>query len=509
MVVIFGLSTSPLNSPNCQQPKVHNVSKLRLRLFHFMYLTWIIGHSISVAYADHVVRRELFVDRQCIESIDGADLRLLPPHDAGSVLKFDRPWEGAFCGYVTVILDGGVYRLFYRGLGAAGADGGEKETTCYAESSDGVHWKKPNLGLFEFDGESANNIVLKDAAPATHNFCPMRDTRPGVPPEERFKAVGGIASSGLFAFASADGVRWRRIQEAPVFKPEGWVLDSQNVPFWSETEGKYVLYFRKSVDGVRAIARVTSDDFLNWSEIEQMRYSDTQTTKPSNHLYTNQTRPYFRAPQIYLATAARFMPGRQVLTPEEATTIGVHPKYFGDTADCVLLTSRGGASYDRAFAEALIKPGIGAENWVSRTNYPALGVVPTGEHEMSLFVNQNYGQPSAHLRRYVWRLDGMACVWAPASGGELITTPLEFNGKEIKINFSTSAAGSVRVEVQDEAGEPIPGFALKDARELIGNDIDRTVQWGGESDVATLSGRKIRLRFVLSDAELYSYCFKN
>ena len=476
----------------------------------FTHVVWILAFSMQHAFAAPVVLRELFVDRHRIAAISEAELRLLPPRDAGVVLRFDRPWEGAFCGYATVLYDGEEYRLYYRGLGAAGADGGDAESTCYAESNDGVSWKKPELGLFEFDGDSANNMVLSNAAPATHNFCPMLDTRDGVAPEERFKAVGGVASSGLFAFASPDGVHWRCMQEKPVFKPEGWVLDSQNVPFWSQSEGKYVLYFRQAVDGVRAIARVTSDDFRNWSAIEQMTYSDTESTKPSNHLYTNQTRPYFRAPQIYLATAARFMPGRQVLTPEEAESIGVHPKYFGDTSDCVLLTSRGGATYDRMFAEALIKPGIGAENWVSRTNYPGLGFVPTGDNEMSLYANQNYGQPSAHLRRYVWRVDGLACVWAPASGGEVVTTPFVLSGTKICVNFSTSAAGSLQIEIQNGDGSPIPGYTLQDARVLIGNDIDRAVSWGDDSgDLEVLKGRTIRLRFVLSDAELYSYCIKN
>ncbi len=238
-----------------------------------------------------------------------------------------------------------------------------------------------------------------------------------------------------------------------------------------------------------------------------MNYSDTHSTRPSQHLYTNQTGPYFRAPHLYLSTAARFMPGRQVLTPEEAKAIGVHPKYFGDTSDCVLMSSRGGARYDRCFLEGLIKPGIGAENWVSRTNYPALGLVPTGPAEMSLYVNQNYGQPTAHLHRYSWRTDGLAEVWAPASGGELRTVPVTFAGNRLEINFSTSAAGSIRVELQDGEGQPIPGWSLEESRELIGNAIDQTVIWKQGPNVGSLAGRTVRLRLVMQDAELFSFRF--
>ena len=141
------------------------------------------------------------------------------------------------------------------------------------------------------------------------------------------------------------------------------------------------------------------------------------------------------------------------------------------------MTSRGGNVYDRTFMEGFIRPGIGPENWVSRTNYPALGIVQTGPHEMSFYTNCNYGQPTACLRRYSMRLDGFASVRAPYEGGEMVTQPLTFTGKRLSLNFATSAAGGVRVEIQDAAGQPIPGYTLDESIELIGNEIDRTVSW--------------------------------
>ncbi len=453
-------------------------------------------------------RRELFVDQYLIGQLEGdIRLQLNPPRDEGPVLKFDEPWEGNFCGYATVIYDGEKYRLYYRGLRDAGNDGADAEKTCYAESQDGIHWVKPKLGLYEYKGSKENNIILAHAAPATHNFCPFLDRRPGVPAEERFKAVGGTNRSGLLGFISADGVHWRKLPMQPVYNDEGWVFDSQNVVFWSTTEKQYVLYYRRAPEGVRAIARATSPDFLHWSKPVQMRYSDTNTTKPSHHLYTNQTQQYFRAPHIYLATAARFMPGRQVLTDAEAKAINVHPKYFRDTSDAVLMSSRGGDLYDRTFLSALIRPGIGAENWVSRTNYPALNIVPTGAHEMSLYANQNYGQETSHLRRYSSRFDGLSSLHAEYAGGELITPPLTFTGEKLELNFSTSAAGGLRVEIQDAAGKPLPGFSLADARELIGNEIARNVSWKSNPELGKLAGRPVRLRFVLRDADLFSLRF--
>jgi hypothetical protein len=239
-----------------------------------------------------------------------------------------------------------------------------------------------------------------------------------------------------------------------------------------------------------------------------MRYSNTGTTTPANQLYTNQTQPYFRAPHIYVATAARFMEGRKVITDAEAKTIGVDPGYYNDTSDAVLMSTRGGAQYDCMFGRAFLKPGIGMQNWVSRTNYPALNVVQTGPTEMSLYLQADYGQKSAHLQRYSLRLDGFSSLRAPLSGGELVTKPLTFTGSKLLLNFATSAAGDVRIEIQDADGNPLPGYSLEDARELIGNEIERAYAWKASDDVSTLAAKPIRLRFVLRDADLFSFEFQ-
>lgn len=456
-------------------------------------------------------RRELFVDRHLIERIEGAALRLATPRDEGVAIAFDKPWEGAFCGYGTILKDGERFRAYYRGLASAGRDGSADEVTCVAESVDGVHWTKPSLGAFEVAGSKDNNCVLAGLPPFSHNFSPMIDPRPDCPADQRYKALAGTIDTGLVAFASEDGLRWRKLREEPVLSKadvgEEHMFDSQNLAFWSQAEGKFLCYFRVFQDHIRRIFRAESDDFLNWTNIALMEYRSSAGAPPIEHHYTNQTHPYFRAPHIYIGLAARFMEGRQVLTNEEAKAIGVDPRYFRDSSDAVLLTSRGGHVYDREFVEGFLRPGIGARHWVSRTNYPALNVVPTGPNEMSLYVNQDYAQPTAHLHRYSLRLDGFASVWAPLAGGEIVTRPITFRGKELLVNFATSAAGSLRVEIQDANGEAIPGFRLKESREHIGNEIEKRISWVGGSDVAALGGRPIRLRFRLSDADLYSFHF--
>ena len=265
--------------------------------------------SVPIDVGDRV---QPIVDRHLVAEMDGVELRLATPHDEGEVFRFDRPWEGAFCAYATVITDGDRHLLYYRGLPESGKDGTTREVTCVATSTDGVHWMRPELSFFEVDGQVVNNVILADAAPVTHNFSPFLDTRPGVPADERFKALGGSERSGLIAYVSGDGMAWRRLQDEPVLT-DG-MFDSQNVAFWSEAEGCYVCYFRtwtgEGYSGIRTVSRATSPDFVHWSETVPMRFGDG----PLEHLYTNQTHPYFRNPEISVAIAARFMPGRQVVT---------------------------------------------------------------------------------------------------------------------------------------------------------------------------------------------------
>jgi len=462
-------------------------------------------------------RREPFLDRFLIDALSGTELRPQRPVDRGPVLSFDKPWEGAFAGYATIIHADGKYQAYYRGMGAGVTkDSDPEQVTCLAESVDGVHWTKPELDLFPRAGSPKTNVVLADAAAVTHNFAPFLDSRPGVDPSEKYKALGGVHEQGLSAYASPDGVHWRRLGDAPVLTreaaqvepgPDAYVFDSQNVPFWSAAEGKYLLFYRIYKDDVRRIARVESDDFATWRNPTLMEYRrDDGRAAAVEQLYTSQTHPYFRAPHVYVATAARFMPGRSAITERQARAIGVDPRYFHDLSDAVLLTSRGGNTFDRTFMEAFVAPGVGPENWTSRTNYPARNVVRTGPAEMSLYVNQNYGQPTAHLRRYSLRLDGFAAVHAGYDGGEMTTKPLTFRGLRLFLNLATSAAGGIKVEIQRPDGTPIPGFALADCEELIGNEIERAVAFSG-GDLAGLAGAPVRLRFVMKDADLFALRF--
>jgi hypothetical protein len=467
-------------------------------------------------------RLELFVDRTLIDRMSGVELRLNHPIDAGSVLKFDQPWDGRYSAYFTVLKDGLKYLLYYRGKPNATPDGADDESTCYAESPDGIRWTKPDLGLY-----GHNNVILdKSVAPVPHNFSPFLDTRPGVPPAERYKALGGLfdmqghaSSGGLIAFVSADGIHWKKLRDAAVITRENYSVqytDTTMTPsFWSESEQRYVAYLRTWKDdgtnqrqgwggNVRWVGRTTSSDFIHWSKVEMMDFGDA----PVEQLYSNTTSPYFRAPQIYIGLTPRIVFNRPVISREQAAAIGIDPGYAHDSSEPVLLTTRGGSHYDRTFLEAFIRNGIGPENWTSRNNYPALNVVPTGPAEISLYVEHDYGQPSCHLERYTLVTDRFASVNAPFKGGEFTTLPITFQGSRVWLNFSSSVAGGIRVEIEDADGNPLPGFTLDDAIEAVGNEIERSAAWKAGSDVSKLAGTPVRLRFVMKEADLYALRFR-
>lgn len=466
-------------------------------------------------------KRELFVDQYLVEKLAGTHLQLQQPRPAGMALRYDQPWENGLAFYSTILRDGDTFRMYYRSSLFTDAS-----LTCYAESADGIYWTKPDLGLVETRGSKHNNVLL----PSNRQFCPFLDQRPGIPAAERYKAnaLSAQPPRSLVTYASGDGIHWQPLrQDAVVAEQLTNNFDSQNPMFWSAAENCYVLYARHMVGSgpyppegddpdiwIRTTARATSEDFHTWSEQVPMEFSDTNSTRPSQHLYTNQTHPYFRAPHIYISLPARIFFQRQALSEAQAGEVNLHPragakKGWEDLSDAVLMTTRAGTTrYDFTFRESFIRPGIGYGNWTTRTNYPALGVVQTGPSEMSLYVQRDYAQPTAYLERFALRLDGFSSVRASFAGGEVLTKPFTFSGRALEINYSTSAAGGLRVEIQDAAGSPVPGFALAECPEIIGDEISRVVSWAGGGDVAALEGKPIRLRFALRDADLFALRFK-
>ena len=200
---------------------------------------------------------------------------------------------------------------------------------------------------------------------------------------------------------------------------------------------------------------------------------------------------------------------------EREKRASISERYGTALTESLFMVSRDGKVFNR-WNEAFLRPGIERKGtWTYGDQYIGWHVVETksdtegAPNELSLYATESYwkGKSSA-LRRYTLRLDGFVSIKAPMSGGELLTKPLTFRGNNLVLNFSSSAAGGIQIEIQDENGKPVPGFTLQDCPPIFGDTIERKVLWKNGSDLSSLEGKPIRLRFVLRDADIFSFRFR-
>lgn len=431
---------------------------------------------------------ELFVDDLLIDNLEG-DVRreMRRPEPKEVVLVTDSPWEGNTSGYYTLFRDGDLYRMIYRGWQHdAKMKAVHQEVTCYAESRDGIHWTKPNLGLFEWNGSKDNNIVWLSSG--THNFTAFRDDNPATPDEARYKALGG-GGGGLLAFQSPDCKTWKLIQDKPVIT--NGAFDSQNLAFWDSQRKEYRgywRYFTKGVtteknwkpDGVRAIRTATSKDFIHWDNEADLTYGEGT---PAEHLYTNAVQKYFRAPQLFIGFPTRYLPEQ------------------GQRVEPVLMSSRDGVHFNR-WSEAVISENAPADRKGNRSNYMTWGMfqLPGNTKEISLYATENYYESTpGRVRRFVYRTDGFVALHGGPAGGKVTTKPLRYRGSRLLLNYVVEPGGSLQIEALDETGNGIGR-----SKPLHGDEIDAAVAWEQEPN---LKQGVIRLRFLLTNADVYSMRF--
>lgn len=257
---------------------------------------------------------------------------------------------------------------------------------------------------------------------------------------------------------------------------------------------------------------------INWYDQEDLVYVDS----PSEELYTNAVKPYYRAPHIFLGFPMRYLDrgwseSMRALPELEHRELraAINERYGTAITEGLFMASRDGVLFKR-WNEAFLRPGIErVGTWNYGHQFLSWSFVETesalegAPNELSFYAIESYWtDPGSALRRYTLRIDGFVSVNAPMSGGELVTKPLTFTGNELILNFSSSAAGGIQVEIQDETGNPIPGFTLEDSAPIFGDTIERVVTWENGSDLSSIEGKPVRIRFVLKDADLYSLRFK-
>ena len=332
------------------------------------------------------------------------------------------------------------------------------------------------------------------------------------------------------------------------FRGERHHLDSQNVIFWDERINSYAAYVRRNLRPFasqgRSVARCESKKLSRFPDVEDCSVvlgfdaEDPKHYDPVNKtkiqvadFYTNGTFKYPWAQDAYYMFPSEYF---HYMTFLKDFRKG-QPVNAG-SLDARFAASRDGIDWKRYDRRAFVDLGMKGE-WDSRSIYMAYGVVPgISESEMSMYY---YGSNTLHgwdredqhrernkrilrraggapetevhgIGRLVIRRDGFVSIKADYTGGEFLTPVLSFKGDELVLNVDTSGVGQVQVEILDENNKPIPGYTLEDCDQIYtANEINHIVKWNGESTVAKLAGKPIRLRFVMRDANLYAFQFRH
>ena len=459
-------------------------------------------------------RKQLFVDELLIAESEGIALTVnRPVKDPEPVME---GYELRWSLYNAVLKDKDAIRLYYNPIVAG------KLRMAYAESKDGVHWTRPNLGIVEIDGSKDNNIVfpLEDTEGvwtqiSGGNVC--IDANPACPEEERYKMPvwwhpPGEPDWKTWVCASPDGLHWKPISDEPSFRNS----DTGNTMWWDADLGRYVAYVRiwGPPPSPRKIGRCEFDDCGDWGK-EQVVFEADEKDPQVIDFYTNAAAKY---QGVYMMFPSVHAWSRDyLLTPEHADKQPADRKVLG-AWDVQFATSRDGIRWTRLDRSPFVPDGEYNE-WDAAMISMCHGLIETDTEIWMYYWGRNW----PHLMQFApdgpflpgrygvgrlrLRLDGFVSADAAYTGGELTTVPITFSGKGLELNFQTGVGGSVKVEMQDADGKPVPGFTLDEADEIYGNFIHRTVTWQGKDDVGPLAGKPVVLRFAMRDAKLYAFQF--
>ena len=461
--------------------------------------------------------RQLFLDSTLIARSTAA-LRMHSPSPRELVYIFNSPEDGNGAGsYLTLLHDGPNYLLYY--LSGDMYDSSFKRSARVLTSLDGIRWDRPNL-------RNGTNIVF-DPADYNHgidNFIPFIDQNPACKPDERFKAFSGLGWNNLHAYSSPDGFHWSPMFDNKPLAMEG-AFDSSNLCFWDTVRGRYTAYIRNFHDipdgdvnrGIRDIRVSYSDDFEHWTEPKLLDYGSGDDIP----LYVSAAQPYFRAPEYFVAFPVRYVEHPawspafdQLSNPDHRKyRISLHPRYGLAVTDCLFMSTRDGEHWQKS-DEAFLRPGpVCDKSWVYGDCYLSVGMAatpsdrPGAPDEISLYACENHWNGPKQIRRYTLRADGFMSLHAGGAQTFTETATLTFEGSTLELNVSTSAVGSVRVELADAHGRVYEGFSFNDCDDIFTDRLDYRVTWNGSADVSKLAGKPVRMRFVMREADLYSFRF--
>ncbi|MBE6778102.1 MAG: hypothetical protein E7541_01800 [Ruminococcaceae bacterium] len=491
-------------------------------------------------------RRECFFDDYLLDTQRTTATRQVHKPVRGPVLMvLDKPWEGNNVYFPCAIYAQGWWKLYYV------CQHGSERYVGYAESADGLHWERPDLGLVDFRGDTHNNFILSmqqlkefDFA-GFDNMSVTYDDNPACPEDERYKmACMWYGHAALIMLMSSDGIHFTKSR---VLTDDG-AFDSANRVFWSQAHQQYFCYFRgehdqapggdvmdrsftdavanalydperflmrEPGDGTASFMRdvrvMTSPDGIRWTPQQLIK-----TTGNDYQLYTNGVFPYPRAPHLLVAFPMRYVE-RKSWTPAYDELCGREDRLirmnkmarFGlAISDGLFMCSRDGLQFTK-YDEAILPPPPENPNgfvYGDGQAAPALievpAAIPGAESEYMLILRENFRSVVSpnQLVGYTIRKDGFVSLHAAGDPVEAVTKPFIYDGSRLYMNLQTSARGSVVVTLTG-AEESVTSCAM------FGNATDKRIRFEDDGAVARLAGKPVTLTLQMTDCDVYAIRF--
>jgi hypothetical protein len=465
--------------------------------------------------------RQLFLDDYLIASTSGLRKTMHPPEKKGAVVWPNRPWETSLQTRCAPIWDERerIYKLWM--ITSTSIEGVAGAT--YAESADGIHWTKPILGQYMYDGSLENNFInvgpgqLEWPENAMENV--VHDPR-DPDPSRRYK--GFLGAYDRRPIVSPDGIHWTRLNV-----PKLPSADESNLCYdrLSET---FVATLKTGGPHGRSHAIWTSKDFEGWTDTTVVFSADDEDQRlaklniaarladpalsqpihnnPAEYNADIYNMGVFRYEGVYVGMPAVY---HRTATVPTGGDDGFHLIQLASSRDLRAWLRLGdrqpfigpspvggarsgqGAAYDLTQLLPPSAPVVhGDELWFYYTGIKYRAVPENPDPDMG----------AVHLA--VLRRDGFISLDADEAPGTLLSKPFSASGTALWVNVD-AGKGELNVDALDGAGK-----LLATSKTIVGDKLRAVVEWES-GDLAGLKGRTIRLRFTLRAASLYSLWMEN
>ena len=466
-------------------------------------------------------RRYLFLDPAILVQTEAAQLTANPASRRETVIRPDRAWENLMISFfLTVREEEGKLRMWYVCRDGWGKD--SQVNVAYAESTDGIRWSKPDLGIYDYKGSRANNLIGLH----TVEGVVFRDDR--MPSEERYQYVAPSkpandpsGEKAIYRFYSSDGLRWKQ-DDRPLIQAGS---DTQNVVWWDERLQEYVLILRgfdpdpvrrkvsrlglrslKSPTGIKPSGRGYRNFF--YDEIPVILVCDERDPSRTD-IYNMSAQPYPLDPAWYVGFPTFLRRSAKTDAPGwKSRHMGPAEVQFAGSSDTM--------QWHRHDRRAYVSPGIASPEKKNMT-FMGAGLIVRGDEiwQYGTEYESVHGDVEARLKkkdgvivRYVQRVDGFVSLDTGNAVGTARTVPVRVTGKELRLNIDTGALGELRVGLRDAAGRSIAGFAAEECVPLEYNGTGAVVSWAGGADLSALQGREVVVEFQSNRTKLYSFRFE-